>query len=110
MMDSKSEAVAGREAALLISRGYRGEGSMGMYNRFIAFEHYRMQVIELWPDGPAKEVALNAVRSALASLLRLGPPEAVPFECIACRRNTSPAAGVSSSRPLIVGFPPGVAA
>jgi hypothetical protein len=55
---------------------------MGTYNRFIAFEQYRMHVIELWPDGPAKEVALHAVRSALASFQRPRPPAAEPLECL----------------------------
>jgi hypothetical protein len=41
-----------------------------MNRQWLAMEHYRMHVIQQWPDGPRKEAALAAARSAIASLQR----------------------------------------
>lgn len=34
----------------------------------LAMEHYRLHVIERWPPGPRRDVALSAVRAAIESL------------------------------------------
>ena len=70
---------------------------MTSHSNFEAFEHYRMHIIELWPGGPEKEVALQAVRSALDGLRRARPSGTVPFQCSECRRRLALAA--NSSRP-----------
>ncbi len=52
-----------------------------MKDQWLAMEHYRLHLIEEWPDGPKKEGALAAIRSSLDSLTRLG---AKPVECGVC--------------------------
>jgi hypothetical protein len=54
-----------------------------------AFEHYRIHVIELWPDGPRKEAGLGSARSVLDRMVRT-MPEGSSFECAICasRRRT----------------------
>jgi hypothetical protein len=44
-----------------------------MHNEWPAVEHYRIHVMELWPDGPRKEAGLAAARSDLGSLVRIMP-------------------------------------
>ena len=41
-----------------------------MHSEWLAFEQYRIHVMELWPDGPRKQAGLSAARSALESLTR----------------------------------------
>jgi hypothetical protein len=53
-----------------------------MNTNWIAMEHYRLHVIETWADGPRKDVALAAIRSALEGLGRLMPD--LSFECCVC--------------------------
>jgi hypothetical protein len=50
-----------------------------MYTEWLAMEQYRIQVMEQWPDGPGKESALAAARSALECLLR-EPPHPDPMK------------------------------
>ena len=50
---------------------------------WLAVEHHRIHVIELWPDGPRKEAALAAARSALEGLAST-TPEASSFTCATC--------------------------
>jgi len=56
---------------------------------WLAMEHYRIHVIELWPGGPRKEAALAAARSAL-EVLAWTMPEGSSFTCATCtsRRQT----------------------
>ena len=54
-----------------------------MYSQWFKTEHDRLHIIEDWPDGPSKLAALAAVRSAIASLLRVAP-EKSPFDCEIC--------------------------
>lgn len=63
-----------------------------MYPQWIAMEHYRMHVIETWPDGPRKNAGLAAVRSALNALESAPPATAPPFVCDVCaaRRRVVP--------------------
>ena len=41
-----------------------------MYAEWVAAEHHRLHVVEEWPEGPHKEVALSAIQSSLHSLLQ----------------------------------------
>jgi len=38
-----------------------------MITDWIAMEHYRLHVVENWPDGPRREATLTAIHSKLAS-------------------------------------------
>lgn len=60
-----------------------------MCREWLAMEHYRIHVMEEWPDGPRKEAGLAAARSALESLMRT-MPQGPSFLCAAChsRRQT----------------------
>jgi hypothetical protein len=49
----------------------------------MAFEHYRIHVMELWPDGPRKEAGLGSARSVLDRMART-MPEGSSFECAIC--------------------------
>ena len=40
-----------------------------MQPAWIAFEYYRLEIVQQWPNSPYKEATLNAVRSSLASLM-----------------------------------------
>jgi hypothetical protein len=48
-----------------------------MHTEWVAMEQYRIQVMEQWPDGPGKDCALAAARSALACLLGEASPERI---------------------------------
>jgi len=56
---------------------------------WLAMEHYRIHVMELWPDGPRKDAGLVAARSALERLVR-SMPKGSPVACATCasRRRT----------------------
>ena len=60
-----------------------------MHIEAIAFEHYRIHVIELWPDGPRKEAGLASARSALDRMVGT-MLEGSSFVCAICasRRQT----------------------
>lgn len=51
-----------------ISPLYPSEAEIEMQRDWIAFEYYRLELVQQWPNSPYKEAALNAIRSALASL------------------------------------------
>lgn len=78
-----------------------------MYNDRLAMEHYRIHVMELWPDGPKKEAGLASARSALK---RLTQPlmRGSSFVCTACasRRPVT----VIPSVPRVHKLPSGLAA
>ena len=59
-----------------------------MHTAWLANEHHRIHLIEQWPDGPRKQAALAAARSALESLENTDP-DASTFLCAisATRRN-----------------------
>jgi hypothetical protein len=62
-----------------------------MYAAWLASEHSRIHLIEQWPDGPRKEAALAAARSALDSLLRSSRSDGSEFRCAVCdTRHMSP--------------------
>lgn len=54
-----------------------------MHSEWLAFEHYRLLVIEEWPDGPRRDAALAAVRLTIDSLLRT-PPHEGASPCAVC--------------------------
>lgn len=57
---------------------------MTMHNDCLAMEHYRLHVMEQWPDGPVKAAGLAAVRSTLEALESSAPAGTPPFVCAAC--------------------------
>jgi hypothetical protein len=56
---------------------------------WLAVEHYRLHVMELWPDGPRKVTGLVAARSALDRLAR-ALPTGSPFACSTCANGRPP--------------------
>jgi hypothetical protein len=54
-----------------------------MNTQWLAMEHYRLHVVEQWPDGPHKEAALTAVRSTIESLTSRAPSDAA-LVCSIC--------------------------
>lgn len=54
-----------------------------MHSEWLAMEHYRIHVMELWPDGPRKEAGLTAARSALDRLVQASPKKS-SFVCSIC--------------------------
>jgi hypothetical protein len=54
-----------------------------MKTQWLAMEHYRLHVVEQWPDGPQKEAALAAVHSTIESLTSQGPEDAA-LVCSIC--------------------------
>jgi hypothetical protein len=79
-----------------------------MHNEWLAMEHYRIHVMELWPDGPKKEAGLGAARFALGSLGRT-VPKASSFACTACASRRKPVTMISYT-PQFRGLPSGLAA
>jgi hypothetical protein len=65
-------------------------------HRELAMEHYRLHVIEQWPDSARKEAGIAAVRSTIESLERSAPAGQPAFECIVCAARNKKRAG---SRP-----------
>ena len=55
-----------------------------MHRDWLAMEHYRLHVIEHWPEGPEKTARLAAVRATLESLARTAPGAEPAFECATC--------------------------
>jgi hypothetical protein len=55
-----------------------------MVRTWLAVEHYRIHLIENWPDGARKKASLASALSALAALERSAPLEASEFVCEIC--------------------------
>jgi hypothetical protein len=55
-----------------------------MHKDWLAMEHYRLHVIEHWPEGPVKAARLAAVRATIESLARTAPSNEPEFECATC--------------------------
>jgi hypothetical protein len=53
-------------------------------NELLAVEHYRLHVIEQWPEGKKKDAALSSVRSAIGKLAQHESAEG--WRCIICGR------------------------
>jgi hypothetical protein len=56
-----------------------------MRSAWISIEHYRLHLVEEWPESPYKEATLAAIRSALESLT-CGWPAPAECICLICRR------------------------
>jgi hypothetical protein len=56
-----------------------------MHNERLAFEHYRIHIMEQWADGPRKEAGLMSARCTLESLTR-NEPDGSSFACSICAR------------------------
>lgn len=54
-----------------------------MKRQWLAMEHYRLHVIEAWPESRAKEAALASARSCIEGLIRDMPPTALG-QCDIC--------------------------
>jgi len=54
-----------------------------MHLEWLAMEHYRLHVVEEWPDGPHKHAAMAAIHSTLESLSRRHPEMGFP-PCTIC--------------------------
>jgi hypothetical protein len=56
-----------------------------MLSNWIAAEHYRLHLVERWPNSPHKEATLAAVYSTLASLEQDSRSATASQECVVCR-------------------------
>jgi len=54
---------------------------------WLAVEHYRIHLMELWPDGPRKEAGLAAARSAIESMGCMRARSS--FRCATCATRRS---------------------
>ena len=54
-----------------------------MHTEWLAVEHYRLHLMERWPEGSMKEAGLAAARSALESLTR-DVPKSASYVCSIC--------------------------
>jgi hypothetical protein len=74
-----------------------------MYEAWLAAEHTRIHLMEQWPDGPRKETALAAARSAIDGLLRSARSDESGFRCLVCaNRRNGPAIVEYPSRVQVV--------
>jgi hypothetical protein len=55
-----------------------------MHAEWIATEHHRLHIIEEWPEGPHKEVAMAAIQSSLQSLLQNHGHDGALAACEVC--------------------------
>jgi len=60
-----------------------------MRNEWMAMERYRIQVMELWPDGPRKEAGIASARSSLQALAG-GMSGGAPVACVTYTRSRAP--------------------
>jgi hypothetical protein len=54
-----------------------------MQREWLAAEHYRLHMMERWPEGSVKDAGLAAARSALENLTRT-VPQASSYLCPVC--------------------------
>jgi len=54
-----------------------------MFNEQLALEHYRLHLMERWPDGPRRKAGLAAAQSRIESLSR-SAGEGANFVCAMC--------------------------
>ena len=50
----------------------------------LAMDHYRLHIIERWPEGAHKDAALSSVRCSLAGLFRSESSDPASWRCVAC--------------------------
>ena len=65
-----------------------------MHAEWVAAEHYRLHVIEEWPESPRKAVALSAIQSSLQSLLQNHQPDGLLPGCEICLSRESMSGGI----------------
>ena len=68
--------------------------ALSMFAEWVAAEHYRLHVIEEWPEGPRKAVALSAIQSSLQSLLQNHCPDGPLATCEICLSRGTMALGM----------------
>jgi hypothetical protein len=51
---------------------------------WLASEHYRLHLIEQWPESPRKQAVIEAIQSTLDSLSRLARRADENFVCVVC--------------------------
>lgn len=73
----------------------------------LAMEHYRLHVVEAWPDGLHKQAVLETIRESLATLTERSPAEVSEFGCIVCGAETARLRVVARRR--TAGTPPALA-
>ena len=61
-----------------------------MFSEALSMEHYRLHVIEQWPDGLTKQAALSAIHSTIDGLLRRDPASGADWTCIICSAAVPP--------------------
>ena len=62
-----------------------------MHREWLAAEHYRMHLMEGWPDGSRKDAALAAARSAMEVLVQT-MPKGCTYVCGICAGRRHPIA------------------
>jgi hypothetical protein len=71
-----------------------------MLSEALAMEHYRLHIIEQWPDGANRDAALAGVRSALDGLAASQSGGLAAWVCIVCGSGgKQPARDGGCSRP-----------
>ncbi len=70
-----------------------------MHSERMAFQHYRIHVMEQWSDGPAKEAGLASARSMLDSIVQ-NKPEEVSFLCAVCASRRQNVIVMQSAAPV----------
>jgi hypothetical protein len=55
-----------------------------MLSHWIAVEHYRLHLVERWPDSPHKDATLAAIYSTLAALGQNSLLTTASRECVIC--------------------------
>ena len=55
-----------------------------MQRDWLAMEHYRLHVMEQWPESLRKEAGLAAVQATLDSMERTDPAACAKFVCAEC--------------------------
>ena len=79
-----------------------------MRSEWLAMEHYRIHLMETWPDGPVKEAGLAAAWSAFERQVA-EMPKGSSFTCATCARRRK-AVTVMPSAPRVFNLPLGLAA
>lgn len=69
-----------------------------MYTEWLAMEHYRMHLMEQWPEGARKDAGLAAARAAIEGLEQ-GAPAGSKFVCDVCANRKE--AGTPASQETI---------
>ena len=76
-----------------------------MQKQWVAMEHYRLHMVEEWPDSPYKQATLAAIQSTLVSLLPEAGVATSQQQCAICmsRKRTSKVLDFPSATPIAAG-------